>query len=326
MPQARGDKEYILPVKGLNTEANLLQFPQEFASDLINIEIDYDPQIVRPRKGVTGISQTTGKNITGASYDEHFALATNSFLWEGVERDQDTNFIVLQVGRYLYFYTDTAVLTANTAPSPNRLDLSNARTNTVEGTTALLETTPCDFCNAKGKLIVTNNAMEPCAVEYDKETGEFTLVEIIIKVRDLLGINDGLRVDERPTTAEGLSDDHKYNLLNQGWYKQRRLTSGSSVESDPIAEFNTVHGEYPSNADIAYLGMVEDGGDLIFDPEWLKDQTFGSTPAPKGHYVIDAFNITRGAIFVGPLQISSENYSSKYEVDPDFTRYTDETY
>ena len=53
MPRARGDKEYILPTKGLNSEANLLHFPMEFSPDLVNMEIDFNPQMVRPRKGMS---------------------------------------------------------------------------------------------------------------------------------------------------------------------------------------------------------------------------------------------------------------------------------
>ena len=297
MPQARGDKEYILPIRGLNTEANLLHFPQEFSPDLLNMEIDYDPQIVRPRKGVTAIEQTTSKNVTNASYDDHYNLATNSFLWEGVERDVNTNFIVLQVGRYLYFYEDDKVLVSSTATLPQRLDLSNVLSGTTEGTAALLEVSPVDFCNAKGKLIVTNNAINPSAVSYDASTGDLSITQINLQVRDLFGIDDGLEIDERPVA---LTDDHKYNLLNQGWYKQRRLTGGSPTESDPITAFNSVHSEYPSNADIAHLGMVDSSGDLIFDAEWLKDQTFGGSPAPKGHFVVEAFNIDRETLRTNP--------------------------
>jgi len=46
--------------------------------------------------------------------------------------------------------------------------------------------------------------------------------------------------------------------------------------------------------------MVEDAGDMIFDPEWLRDQTFGSTPSAKGHYIVNIFSMDRDAVIVDP--------------------------
>lgn len=322
MPLARGDKEYILPVKGKNTEANLLHFPQEFSVDLINMEVDYDPQLVRPRKGLN-INGTTTAKIASQDFDDN-SFSTNSFLWENVGEDPSLNFVVVQVGRFLVFLDDSLLADPSSAIHATKIDLNNVLSGTTEGTLALLETARVDFSSIKGNLVVTANAIEPSVVSYDATADEFSIAELKLQIRDLQGIADGLRVDERPTTAEGLTDDHRYNLLNQGWYKQRRLTSGSPTESDPIAQFNTVHGEYPSNADIAYLGMVDDGGDLIFDPEWLKDQTFGGSPAPKGHYIVEAFNIDRDTLLSNPSTGGGSTGGSSGGVDDSWDNYDDD--
>lgn len=319
MPLARGDKEYILPIKGKNTEANLLHFPQEFATDVLNMEVDYDPQLVRPRKGLN-INGTTTAKIASQTYDAN-DFAFNSYLWENVEQDQDLNFVVVQVGRYLSFLDDSGLADPSTAISSNKIDLNNVLSGTAEGTLALLETTRLDFSSIKGKLIVAGNPIEPSVVTYDASTGDFSISALNLQIRDLQGIADGLRVDERPST---LSEEHEYNLYNQGWYKQRRLTSGSAVESDPIAEFNTVHSEYPSNADIAHLGMVDSSGDLIFDAEWLKDQTFGGSPAPKGHFVVDAFDIDRETLRTNPSTGAGGTGGSSGGLDDAWDNYPDD--
>lgn len=298
MPIATGDKEYQLPVGGLNTEANLLNFPQEFSVDLLNMEIDYNPQVIRPRKGVLRTSLPSLLD-TRAFGDQDFAISV--FLWEGVGGDASLDLIVVQVAEFLYFYTASLIdnVPAVSGIHSERFDLTDVLSGTSLGTAAAMETTRVVMENVKGNLMVTAEPINPILIQWDASAPSITVTELNLKVRDIIGIEDGLLIDEHPST---LSDDHKYNLLNQGWYKQRRLTSGSTTESDPITEYNTVWSEYPSNADIVWLGMVEDAGDLIFDAEWLRDQTFGSTPAPRGHYVVDAFNIDRDAILTDPTQ------------------------
>lgn len=287
MPRARGDKEYILPTRGLNTEANLLHFPTEFSPDCINMEIDYNPQIVRPRKGVA----TTGNPVLSEARNSNaHDVGISSFLWEAVAEDADLNFVVVQVGRWLYFFDDSQLTNATTAANGKKLDVNDLLSGTSLGTLALAEPTRLEFANVKGNLLICSPQIDPTIVQWNGT--DFDVTALNLQMRDLLGIEDGLKVDERPTT---LSDDHKYNLFNQGWAKQRRDAAGSAVESDPITVFYNAFTPkvYPSNADIVYLGMIEDSGDLIFDPEWLRDQTFGSTPAPRGHYVVDIFSIDR---------------------------------
>jgi hypothetical protein len=290
MPLARGDKEYVLPMKGLNTESNLLHFPQEFTPDVNNMEVDYSPQIVRPRRGVAKTGTITlAETRTIGDQD----IAIHSFLWEAVGKDPDKNFIVVQVGRYIYFFDD-----GDFTAHYKRKDLNDLLSGTVEGTLILAEPTRVDFCNVKGNLLMCSAQIDPVVFRFDGTDIEGT--SLVLKQRDMLGVEDGLETDERPTT---LSDDHKYNLLNQGWYLARRNTSGSQTTVDPITEFyNNYTGTkyYPSNSDIPFLGMVEEEGDLIFDPEWLRDQTFGSTPAAKGHYTLDVFNLDRAAVISSP--------------------------
>ncbi len=299
MPRSRGDKEYILPFNGLNTEVNLLHFPQEFAVDVLNMEPDYNPQMVRPRKGVSTTGSVTLVETRNASAHD---VAINSFLWENVNDDPDKNFIVIQVGRYLYFLDDTTYVA-----NAERVDLNDVLSGTVEGTLALLEPTRVEFANVKGNLLVCANAINPTLLRYTGTAIEAT--EIVLQQRDLLGIDDGLEVDERPISG-AYTDDHKYNLFNQGWYQQRRLASGSTTLSDPIASFFGAFtpAVYPSNSDIPFLGMVEDAGDLIFDPEWLRDQTFGSTPSAKGHFIVDVFAIDRATALGAPQSSTSGKY------------------
>ena len=70
--------------------------------------------------------------------------------------------------------------------------------------------------------------------------------------------------------------------------------------------------------------MVIDSGDLIFDAEWLKDQTFGGSPAPKGHYIVDAFNIDRNALLLAPETGGGQTGGSSGNLDDSWTSYADD--
>ena len=295
MGRARGDKEYILPVKGLNTEANLLHFPNEFSPNVLNFEPDYNPQMVRVRKG---LAESGSPQLVDTRNASDHDVAITSFLWEGAGGDPDLDLIVVQVAEFLFFFDVADISTPSTAIHTEKYDLSKALSGTSKGTQALLEPTRVVMTNVKGKLLVTCEQIDPVILTWDPVSSVLSPVLLTLKIRDVLGIEDGLEIDEHPST---LTDDHKYNLYNQGWGKQRRLTAGSSTESDPIANYNTVNSEYPSNADVVWVGMIEESGDLLFDAEWLNDQTFGSSPAARGHYIVDAFNIDRATVLSTPL-------------------------
>ena len=131
MPRSRGDKEYILPIQGLNTEANLLHFPQEFSPDVLNMEPDYNPQVIRPRKGIrTSLLPRLAETRDASDHD----VAISSYLWESANNDPDTNLVIVQVGRYLYFFNDTGVDDPTASVINGRIDLNNSLSGTAKGT------------------------------------------------------------------------------------------------------------------------------------------------------------------------------------------------
>lgn len=307
MPIATGEKENRLPIRGLNTEANLLEFPEDAFVDGINFVMDFDPQRLRIRKGhsSTQLSPYSGGFTTNSGGN-----AQTAFLWKSVATDPTRNFLVVQNGDELSF-TDASDATL-TATETYTYSLITSKSGTTKGQDADTRRQPVSYANVKGKLLICSEAINPTLIEYDPVGDTFTGFIMSLKVRDVLGLESGIEVDERPAvigdfpagvTASGtyaqLSEQHEYNLYNQGWYQQRRIvTAGAYV--DPIAEFFTQNSEYPSNSDIVWLGMVESSGDLIFDAEWLKDQTFGSSPAARGHYIVDAFDMDRESIRTSP--------------------------
>lgn len=331
MPQARADKEYRLPLRGFNTEASLIDFPVDegYCVDISNMIVDFDPLRLRVRDGHDHNELTDGSDFTLTS--EYNRNAFSVFLWERVGGDSDVNIICYQNGANLHFIDASSANLTDLINSSEYLLLEDVASGTSKGSATDTAIQPLSYVRVKGDLVIMSEAIDPTLIQYDGDTNSFDFFNITLKVRDIWGLESGIDVDKRPTafgdfpasstastTYTQISEDHEYNLYNQGWYMQRRVTSGGTYD-DPIAKFYTDLSEYPSNADIVYLGMAESSGDLVFEPDLLKDQTFGTTPAPRGHYVLDAFDMDRETRRGSPeiSNVSTGGSSSSGGGDPD---------
>jgi len=323
MPRARGDKEYRLPVKGLNTEANVLDFPQEAAVDLTNLELELNPMKLKVRKGHT-FTVATNRYSSSSNEGDH---AVTSFLWKAVAGDSETNLLCIQIAGNLVFI-DASSTDLDSSVGGVSLVLSDIASGTVKGTSALSSFRPLQYTSVKGDMVITSEAINPTLVEYDVATDTLTFSEMAINIRDTEGLESGVTTDTRAvllanypaadtasSTYPTMTENHEYNLYNQGWYQDRRVVA-AAAEVDVIANFITDTSSDPSNADIVYLGMVESSGSLIFDADWLEDHTFGSSPAPRGHYVVDAFDIDRAAIILD--KDDSGEYTGGGKIVPPF--------
>lgn len=300
MAQVKGSKLYNQFVAGLITEATALTYPENASYDEVNFELLRNGSRRRRR----GIAKDYDVTFANAQIDEADVRDGEivKYKWEAAAGVGSNNFYVVQVGDKLLFWDNETFL--------DTIDLSTHAVNA-----AKLPSAKCQFATGRGYLFVVNPYMEPIYVEYDTQARTFSSTEIVIQIRDTKGLDDGLDIDERPST---LSDKHLYNLLNQGWVADAVI---DYYGQDPIETFYYVSANgpntpgynpavYPSNADIIYLGKVTSSS----NPQDLNKFTsleifkthFGSTPAPKGHYILDAFNIDRQAAIdegdiVGPL-------------------------
>lgn len=134
------------------------------------------------------------------------------------------------------------------------------------------------FSSGEGYLLCVSEYSQPFYVTLDKEHNTATPTGITLQIRDLFGVEDFLLVDEQPAT---LTDKHKYNLLNQGW------------DETKINTYQSNRHVYPSNALIWWFGKDGNGD---FSANLLTKQYFGTTPAPKGHYILEYFNQDRANV------------------------------
>ena len=107
-----------------------------------------------------------------------------------------------------------------------------------------------------------------------------------------------MAVDTRPTTLTAV---HNYNLRNQGWPTTFSVAieddGGDADVRDPVLHTFDKRGFYPSNADIIYFAKLSAADDPealnSFSPWELEKVAYGNTPAPKGHFIVNAFDKNR---------------------------------
>lgn len=255
MTQQSTSKAYYNFVRGIITEAGPLTFPEDAALDIDNCVLNRDGSLQR-RLGMDFENDAVLHSVTVGGGD-----AIRGFLWENAANDVNNQFACVQVGsRLLVFDASEVSLSANLLAN---LDLSGFLTG------------PATFnaTSGMGYLFIDTGKGYPIYLSYNPSTGVITATDYIMNIRDIWGVNDGLPVNTQPGV---LSTEHNYNLQNQGW------------DSAKIAAYFADPGAvYPSNAQQWWLGR--DPTTDAFSPSRLKLQDFGTSPAPKGRFVINAF-------------------------------------
>lgn len=129
-------------------------------------------------------------------------------------------------------------------------------------------------------------------------TTPITTTQITVDVRDFEGVDDSLEPAEEPTS---LSDEHSYNLKNQGW------VAPGDGGLDPVATYQSSQSKYPPNSKQWWSG--KDSSD-VFQPATLTKFMVGNTLAPKGHFVLNAFSKDRTTAS-GVSNITTESISNR---------------
>ena len=265
MPRAAVIKAFFNFIAGKHSDGSALTPPENTARILQNVDLDTSGKISRR---------------LGIDYEENFVLSTDTFTdaqlrantvafyeWLTVAEDGRRNFFVVRVGEKLYFYNQSGKIISDTLLGT--LDISSFSINPSSS-----KKTDIQVATGKGLLFVSGELYDPFFVTFDTIAETFSATKIKVEVRDFEGVDDGLDVETRPTL---LSDLHHYNLLNQGWDK---------TNIDIMA--------FPSNADVESIGIkVDNNGDRAFNKAFLESFSLGNTPAPKGHFILEAFDKDR---------------------------------
>ena len=290
MPRAQGFKQLLSPQEGLVTEQSPLTPVEGSTISEVNFEFSQDSSYRLRRKGINkemgATFLTFGETLSATS-------ATAYHRWDSVNNDGSLTFHVFQINNLLYFLEDAEGNLSGNFKSFS-YDLDNDLTSGYVDSSDMA----VSMASGDGRLFVVGKKIEPIFIEYDPVGDSISSSQVDIHIRDFTGLDDTLGTNERPAT---LSEEHEYNLKNQGWNQTRRVTHAGGFVS-PITQFDTDNGAFPSNSDIAYLGMIDDGsGNLVFDADSMRDLSIGNTSAPKGHFIIDPFNIQYDDLRTGVL-------------------------
>lgn len=276
-------KHFIAPFTGgLNTEQSTVQDLPTYTSDELNCTIY--PEGLRGRRYGMSIERD---GVEVPLNSEKKPVSFQGYIWKNVAKT-DADYIVYQVDTTLYFFN------ANIKPfSANFINASLDISRFVSDIGRFYQY-PVKFVSGAGFLICVSKYLQPLKITYDQTSTNPFKVEIIgISIRDLDGLDDGLKVDYSPAK---LTDAHKYNLQNQGW----SLTN--------INNYFSTQNTYPSNNLQWFIGKDSSGN---YNTVELLKHYFGNTPAPKGHFIIDYFNKNRSMVS-GIWGAGSKNASWTY--------------
>lgn len=287
-------------IRGLISEATGLNFPKDACTDTLNCIFDSKGTVTR-RLGFDYEASNSTTTVSRSS------AVMAEYVWESVGGDGNLSFVVLQIGSTLSFYS----VPTSGALSGNRKSFTvNLASFAVSGapTTA---SKPCSFSSGFGDLFVAHPYCEPFYVSFDAATNTITTAQIEVWIRDLVGIEEDIPFNLRPSN---LSAQHKYNLWNQGWYTgfQYMFTgenSGSKKNDVPFENWeiyrnDSTIGGYPSNADVWWV--FRDLENLFSIPMVrTKGRVPDNSPAPKGHYLLRAFKQRKGESKVKSIVQSS---------------------
>lgn len=303
MAEVPAVKLYNNFTKGLITEADQLTYPENSAADMDNC-VPFIRGNVKRRYGIDWEPDAQASPYNLGETDLA-TTAINEYKWENVGKAPNFNFLVVQIGVTLYFY-DLDFSPLSSGRKSFTVDLSSYLAPGAY--LSQCKATMVSMSAGRGELFVAQRYIEPIKIFHNSDTDTLTVTQVIIQVRDLVGVNDGLALDEEPTS---LSNLHNYNLQNQGWLEsdnsagtttgQTYITysDGIQVHSYTLPMFtkiNTYHGvfnRYPSNNKQWFIG--KDNTDS-FSPLILNRFAFGNTPAPRGHFVVNAFYVDRSAV------------------------------
>ena len=243
MARGKVNKLYRSFVKGLITEAGYLTYPENASTDELNTILKRKGSRSR-RLGLDYEPNSTGTLIN--TFDQ--STLTTEFHWQAVNNDADTNFLCLQIGSdILFFNTDATPIDG--ALKSFSIDLLDHKTST--STDIEVQTAYVEMAAGKDFLFIVQKFISPLVVEYDADTDDIIVSDIVIQMRDFDGLNDDLMNDEEPVT---LTAEHFYNLRNQGWVTPGSTDVGPGGDTSVPAP--------PSYGDGGGYAPPWDGGDI----------------------------------------------------------------
>lgn len=271
--------------KGLITEVTGVNSPENSVVETQNIVYDRRGRAF-PRLGFSYEDNYVQQAVNVAG-------VRNEFIWETFASEGTKTFVVTQLGYMVRFFESSSTASLSAGLKSFSVDLRTYKVAVFSDTT--VQNNLASFSTGLGYLLIAHPNCETLYVKYNESTDTITVNEIEILIRDFEGIEDNLEIDERPST---LSNAHRYNLKNQGWYATA-LRAGGSVSGKVLDHWSYFRTDYPANTDVWwYYTRPTTGGIELFDGNIIdaREGFFGNTPAAKGHYILTAMSTNRTSV------------------------------
>ena len=265
MARQRAAKKYLSYPKGLNTETSILNPEEGTTADELNMDLRLNKLIRVRRLGLQNVADdaaTVGR-IIGAHYWQN---ADTFIVVTAVEEPDPATYDTV----HLYFHNGDMTFDEKWS------------VRVVKGKAKFP-----NFSDIRNRVVITFGAKP--LVFSKQASGCLDAWVLDLYFRDFKLLDDNLGISERPVV---LSDEHRYNVYNAGWYQNIQVFGGDEyiAAQGLFVEIN----EYPSNADIVSLGLTADGdGITIFNGQSLETPLTGNSEAPRGHYVYNIRAIDR---------------------------------
>lgn len=273
--------------RGVVSEFSGLNFPEDAATDASNVVFSRTGVVTRR----LGFEYETGNEFFTVARS-HAEPVVQEYIWENVDGNGTLSFAVVQIGTQIFFYqiSDTGSLSSNRKPFSVSLSSYGPRDNRTG-----LGQFACAFTQGKGQLFIAHPKCDPIRVKYSGSSngsGTLKIDTIVLRIRDLEGVDDEMDVNFRPkknASVDQMTNLHRYNLYNQGWFANVKVQDVAG-RMEAIDAWRRERDDFPSNADIWWLSKNENDN---FDHKKIDKKIKGSTEAPKGHVILDAFNQNR---------------------------------
>lgn len=200
--------------KGLITEATGLNFPDNAVTETWNTVFERIGRVTR-RRGI----DIEGGAETQAYQDSDGVL--REYVWQSVANTGGFTFLVMQIGFDIQFYELTIDNALSAGVQPAAIDLRDFQ---APGSTNI-NNVPASFAAGAGYLFVAHPNCDPILVRFNSEENVFEVARITLLIRDFEGVPDGLSTSTNPVN---LTDEHSYNLRNQGWNKKVRCGAANN--------------------------------------------------------------------------------------------------
>lgn len=209
-------------IGGLKTEFTGLNFPENACTAASNCVFSIIGDVLR-REGIDYEANFVLQNIDTTN------VAVNYYKWNNAGGDGSSQIFVLQVGKLLhFFYSSSSVLGAPLSAQllTPIVDISvfQAVNNSADVTQV-----ECQFSDGNGYLFVFHPDCDPFYVQFSAAGPILLTGKINLQIRDFTGYipePGNPTLNFRPTS---LTNEHNYNLQNQGWTNNNTWTTSSTT-------------------------------------------------------------------------------------------------